>query len=206
MKSAGTELQAGVRSAGRARVFVTRPENRHVGVGGRGARGRALRSSFFSATVSTRSTNFLALLARSSSRAARSASASWGWAGSGVGGLGSAAVNARREARGKKRQVARSGRETRLEASVDGRAMVLHNLGLHERGGVVHVRDSGVVRGGDGGLARQRRRREELLASGFLGGAGRDVSDGQRTLSAGSAGASRARDARARSNTPLQRA
>ena len=53
-----------------------------------------------------------------SGRAERSAS--WGWAGSGVGGLGSAAVNARREARGKKRQVARSGRETRLEASVDG--------------------------------------------------------------------------------------
>ena len=77
-----------------------------------------MRSSFFSATVSTRSTNFLALLARSSSRAARSASASWGWAGSGVGGLGSAAVNARREARGKKRQVARSGRETRLASRV----------------------------------------------------------------------------------------
>lgn len=54
-----------------------------------------MRSSFFSATVSTRSTNFLALLARSSSRAARSASASWGWAGTGVGGIGSAAVNAR---------------------------------------------------------------------------------------------------------------
>ena len=111
-----------------------------------------------------------------------------------------------REARGKKRQGARSGRETRLEASVDGRAVVLHDLGLHERGGVVHVRDPGVVRGGDGGLSRQRRRREELLASGFLRGVRDGMSATVNARRAPEVRGHRARATRERGRAPLSRA